>query len=55
VELPKKVLLYMILGDLVEILIFQDGRGGHFGFCPITKKPGILGRDLGAKFVINGP
>ncbi len=32
VDLPKKVFLYMILGALVQKLIFQDGGGGHLGF-----------------------
>ena len=27
----------MILGALVQKLIFQDGAGGHFGFGPLEK------------------
>ena len=55
VDLPKKVSLYMILGDLVQKLIFQNGASGHFGFCPLAKYAGIFGRDLGAIFFVKGP
>ena len=32
VELVGKVYLYLILGALVQKLIFQDGAGGHLGY-----------------------
>ena len=32
VDLLEKVYSYMILGALVQKLIFQDGTGGHLGF-----------------------
>ena len=36
--------LYLILGALVQTLIFQDGAGGHFGFGPLAKNAGIFAR-----------
>jgi hypothetical protein len=45
----------MILGALVQKLIFQDGAGGHLGFGPLAKNAGIFGRDMGANFLIKGP
>ena len=48
VDLPPKVSSYMILGALVQKLIFQDGASGHLGFGPLVKNAGILGRDTGA-------
>ena len=38
----------MILGDLVQKLIFQDGARGHLGFGTLVKNAGIFGRDTGA-------
>ena len=38
VDLVEKVYLYLILGALVQTLIFKDGAGGHFGFGPLAKK-----------------
>ena len=32
VDLVEKVYLYLILGALVQKLIFQDGAGGHLGY-----------------------
>ena len=50
VDLPEKVSLYMILGALVQNLIFQDGAASHLGFGPLAKNAGIFGRDMGANF-----
>ena len=55
VDLPEKVSSYMILGALVQKLIFQDGAGGHLGFGPLVKNAGIFERDLGANSFIKGP
>ena len=55
VNLVKKVYSHMILGALVQKLIFKDDAGGHLGFGPLAKNAGIFGRDLGAKFFIKGP
>ena len=38
VDLVEKVYLYLILGALVQKLIFQHGAGGHFRFGPLAKK-----------------
>ena len=54
VDLPKKVSLCMILGALVQNLIFQDGAAGQLGFGPLAKNAGIFERDMGAKFFIKG-
>ena len=32
IDLVEKVYLYLILGTLVQKLIFQDGAGGHLGY-----------------------
>ena len=53
-EIAEKMYSHLILGGLVQKLIFQDGGGGHFGFGPLAKKPGTFARDLGAKFFLNG-
>ena len=50
VDLPEKVSSYMILGALVQKLIFQDGASGHVGFVPLAKNVRIFGRDMGATF-----
>jgi hypothetical protein len=55
VDFPEKVYSYMILGALVQKLIFQDGAGDHLGFGHLAKNAGIFGRDLGAKFFLKGP
>ena len=54
-DLPEKVSLYMIIGDLVQNLIFQNGDGGHFVFWPLAKNAGIFARDMGALSCLNGP
>ena len=55
VDLVEKVYLSLILGALVQKLIFQDCSGGHFGFCPLAKNAGIFVRDLVSKCFIKGP
>ena len=40
----------MILGALVQNLIFQDGAASHLGFWPLAKNARIFGRDMGANF-----
>ena len=40
----------MIIGALVQNLIFQDGAASHLGFWPLAKNAGIFGSDMGAKF-----
>jgi len=55
VDLPKKVSSSMILGALVENLIFQDHKVGHFGFWPLEKIASIFRRDMEAKFFLKGP
>jgi len=35
---------------MVLRLIFQDGVGGYFGFCPLEKNAGICQRDREANF-----
>ena len=50
VDLVEKVFLYLTLGALVQKLIFLDGAGGHFGFGPLAKKPGIFARGLVSQF-----
>ncbi len=40
----------MILGALVQKLIFGDDVSGHFGFRAVAKIPRIFGRDTGAIF-----
>ena len=54
VDLPEKVSLHMILGALVQKLIFQNDPGGHFGFGPLAKNAGIFERDMEAKFFLKG-
>ena len=54
VDLHEKVSSCKILGDIVQKLIFQDGIGGHLGYCRVTKNAGTFARDLGAKFVVKG-
>jgi hypothetical protein len=46
VDLSEKVYSYMILGALVQKLIFQDGASGHLG-STLAKNVGIFLRDLG--------
>ena len=55
IGLPEKVSLYMIIGALVQNLIFQNGGSGHFGFWPLAKNAGIFARDMQAKFFLNSP
>ena len=56
VDVPLKVSLSMILGALLQKLIFQDGAGGHLGFGPLEKNAGISGMDRGLHFFfIEGP
>ena len=45
----------MIIGALVQNLIFQDGACGHFGFWHVEKNASILARDMVAKYFLNGP
>ena len=54
-DLPEKVYLYMIIGALVQNLIFQNGAGGHLGFWPLAKNAGIFARDMGANLFLKGP
>jgi hypothetical protein len=54
-DLPEKVPLYMIIGALVQNLIFQNGAGGHLGFWPLATNAGIFARDMGAYFFLKGP
>ena len=54
-DIPEKVSLYMIIGALVQNLIFQNGGGGHFGFWPLAKNAGIFARDIKANFFLNSP
>ena len=54
-DIPEKVSLYMIIGALVQNLIFQNGGGGHFGFWLLAKYAGIFARDMGANFFLKGP
>ena len=49
-DLPEKVSLYMIIGTLVKISIFQNGAGGHLEFWPLAKNAGIFARDMGLIF-----
>ena len=55
VDLVEKVYLYLIPGALVQMLIFQDGAGGHFGFGPLAKNAGIFARGRVSNFFIKGP
>ena len=55
VDFYEKVPSNMILGHLDQKLFFIDGTGRHFEFGPPGKKPGIFGRDLGAKSFLKGP
>ena len=55
VDLYEKVSSYMILGHLVQKLIFRNGARRHFEFCPLAKNAGIFARDLGAKSFLKGP
>ena len=50
VYLVEKVYLYFILDALVQKLIFQNGAGGHFGFCPLAKTAGIFARGRVSNF-----
>jgi hypothetical protein len=54
VNLAEKVSSNMIVGALVQKLIFQEGAGGHLGFRPLAKIAGIFARDLGAKIFLKG-
>ena len=45
----------MILGALVQNLIFQYGAGGHYGFWPVEKNASIFARDMEANSFLNGP
>ena len=54
-EFIEKMYLYKVLGALVQNLIFQNGVGGHFWFCPLEKIARIFGRDMEATFLIKGP
>ena len=47
-ELPKQVSSYVILGALVQKLIFRDGASGHFGFGPLAGNASICEKDRGA-------
>ena len=55
VDSVEKVYLHLIVGALVQKVIFQDGAGGHLGFGPLVKNAGILGRSRGAKLFIKCP
>ena len=55
VDLYEKVSSYMILGHLVQKLIFRNGARHHFEFCTLAKNAGIFARDLGAKSFLKGP
>ena len=55
VDLYEKVSSYMILGHLVQKLIFRDGAGRHSEFGPLVKNAGIFASDMGAKSFIKGP
>ena len=50
VDLVDKVYLYLILGALVQTLIFQDGAGAHFGFGPLAKNVGVFARGRVSNF-----
>ena len=55
VDLYRKVCSYMILGHLNQKLIFTEGAGRHFEFCPPAKIAGIFAREMGARSFIEGP
>ena len=51
----EKVSSCVIFGTLVQLRIFRNGAGGHFGFGPLAENASIFERDRGAKSVLNGP
>ncbi len=55
VDLVEKVYSYMSVSALVPKSIFQDGAGGHLGFCPLAKNAGLFARGLGANFFTKVP
>ncbi len=48
-EIAEKMYSPLILGGLVEKLIFQDGGGSQFGIKP--KSPGLLRGTWGLNFL----
>ena len=55
VDSVQKVYLHLIVGALVQKLIFQDSAGGHFGFGPLAKNAGKFSRDRDSNFFLKGP
>ena len=55
IKFIEKMYLYKVIGALVQNLIFQNGVGGYFWFCPLEKIARIFGREMEAKFLMKGP
>ena len=55
VDSVEKVYLHLIVGALVQKLIFQVGAGGHFGFGPLEKSASKIPRDRISKSFLKGP